>query len=109
MQSCGLNTCCFFTQLVSPLKKVFVQGEVTSVDPYIIRLANRYDDNDVIQSDITVDAGKRSIVFQTSYDIGETGLCFTLREKGREKEGERESATPKIFIHLKTARYISSK
>ncbi|KAL8574772.1 hypothetical protein ACOMHN_035315 [Nucella lapillus] len=56
-------------EMVSPVKKVVMKGEVKSVDPYSLSLTNRYDDDDVIQTDVTLDTNTRSFSFRTNYDL----------------------------------------
>ncbi|KAL8574776.1 hypothetical protein ACOMHN_035319 [Nucella lapillus] len=56
-------------EMVSPVKKVVMKGEVKSVDPYSLSLTNRYDDDDVIQADVTLDTNTRSFSFRTNYDL----------------------------------------
>lgn len=58
--------------MVSPVKKMSMKGQVKSVEPYSVSLTNRYDDNDAIQADLTLDTNKRSFSFKTNYALGES-------------------------------------
>ena len=60
-----------FVQMVSPVKKMSMKGEVKSVEPYSVSLTNSYDDMDAIQADFTLDTNKRSFILKTNYDLGE--------------------------------------
>ena len=63
-------------QLVSPVKKVAVHGQVESTEPCVIKLINTYDDDDVIQSVLNIDPDRRSIKFSTNYDLGNVDCLF---------------------------------
>ncbi|KAL8597069.1 hypothetical protein ACOMHN_057558 [Nucella lapillus] len=56
-------------EMVSPVKKVVMKGEVKSVDPYSLSLTNRYDDDVTTHTDVTLDTNKRSFSFKTNYDL----------------------------------------
>ena len=58
--------------MVSPVKKISMKGEVKSVEPYSLSLTNRYDDDGVMQADVTLDTSKRSFSLKTNYDLGES-------------------------------------
>jgi len=55
--------------MVHPLKKVSMKGEMKSVEPYSLTLTNTYDDANTIQADVTVDTNKRSFSLRTNYDL----------------------------------------
>ncbi|XP_076472801.1 uncharacterized protein LOC143302134 isoform X1 [Babylonia areolata] len=55
-------------EMVSPVKKMTMKGQVKSVEPYSISLTNSYDDDRVTQSDVTLDTNKRSFSLKTNYD-----------------------------------------
>ena len=57
-------------QLVSPIKTISMQGEVQSTEPYVIKLTNTFDNDDVIQSQLNIDPERRSLLFTTNYDLG---------------------------------------
>ncbi|XP_070194611.1 uncharacterized protein [Littorina saxatilis] len=56
-------------ELVSPMKKMSMRGEVQSTEPYLIRLVNTYDDSEIIESQLKVDPEARSVQFITNYDL----------------------------------------
>ena len=47
-----------------------MHGEVESTEPYVIKLTNTFDDDDVLQTRLSVDPERRSLLFTTNYDLG---------------------------------------
>ena len=47
-----------------------MHGEVESTEPYVIKLTNTFDDDDILQTQLSVDPEHRSLLFTTNYDLG---------------------------------------
>ena len=47
-----------------------MRGEVESTEPYVIKLTNTYDNDEVMQSQLNIDPERRSLLFTTNYDLG---------------------------------------
>ena len=62
---------------MSPIKSISVHGAVESTEPYVIKLTNTFDDDDVLQTQLNVDPERRSLLFTTNYDLGKCLISCT--------------------------------
>ena len=62
---------------MSPIKTISVHGEVESTEPYVIKLTNTFDDDDILQTQLSVDPEHRSLLFTTNYDLGKCLISCT--------------------------------
>ena len=63
-----------------------MRGEVESTEPYVIKLTNTYDNDEVMQSQLNIDPERRSLLFTTNYDLGKGQRRGGGRERGPEQE-----------------------
>ena len=54
----------------SPESQMEITGKMTSSNPYQVRITNRIDNRDELVTDFKVDTERRSLEFQTNYDMG---------------------------------------
>ncbi|XP_076436385.1 uncharacterized protein LOC143275928 [Babylonia areolata] len=66
-------------EMASPVKKMMMQGQVKSVEPYSLSLTNSYDDDRTIQTDVTLDTNKRSFSLKTNYDLEHPERSLVLK------------------------------
>ena len=69
--------CVCVLQLVSPIRQISMRGEVESTEPYVIKLTNTYDNDEVMQSQLNIDPERRSLLFTTNYDLGKRPVSYT--------------------------------
>merc|ERR1719295_1718517 len=55
-------------EMVSPMKKVAMKGQVQSTEPLSLSLTNSVDDKSPVRAEITIDTAKRSVHAQANYD-----------------------------------------
>ncbi|KAK7094147.1 hypothetical protein V1264_007812 [Littorina saxatilis] len=66
-------------EMVSPVKKMSMKGEVKSVEPYSLTLTNTYDDDKTIRADVTLDTAKRSFNVKTNYDLAHPERTLVMK------------------------------
>jgi len=66
-------------EMVSPMKKMAVKGQVQSTEPLSLSLTNSVDDKTPVSADLTLDTAKRSFYVKANYDAARPDRAVVMK------------------------------